>query len=50
MVHNGIIDNAAELRQRLTDDGVELVSDTDTEVIAHLVARSDGGHARGPGQ
>ena len=41
VVHNGIIDNAAELRQRLTDDGVELVSDTDTEVIAHLVARSD---------
>ena len=42
VVHNGIIDNAAELRQRLTDDGVELASDTDTEVIAHLVARSDG--------
>ncbi len=41
VVHNGIIDNAAELRQRLTDEGVELVSDTDTEVIAHLVARSD---------
>jgi glucosamine--fructose-6-phosphate aminotransferase (isomerizing) len=41
VVHNGIIDNAAELRQRLTDEGVELVSDTDTEVIAHLVAGSD---------
>jgi glutamine---fructose-6-phosphate transaminase (isomerizing) len=41
VVHNGIIDNAAELRQRLTDDGVELASDTDTEVIAHLVARSE---------
>jgi glutamine---fructose-6-phosphate transaminase (isomerizing) len=41
VVHNGIIDNAAELRQRLTDDGVELASDTDTEVIAHLVGRSD---------
>ena len=40
VVHNGIIDNAALLRQRLTDDGVELVSDTDTEVFAHLVARS----------
>jgi glucosamine--fructose-6-phosphate aminotransferase (isomerizing) len=40
VVHNGIIDNAAELRQRLIDDGVELASDTDTEVIAHLVARS----------
>ena len=40
VVHNGIIDNAATLRQRLTDRGVELVSDTDTEVIAHLVAAS----------
>ena len=40
VVHNGIIDNAATLRQRLTDRGVELVSDTDTEVIAHLVATS----------
>ena len=40
VVHNGIIDNAASLRQELADEGVELVSDTDTEVIAHLVARS----------
>ncbi|MDH2412714.1 glutamine--fructose-6-phosphate transaminase (isomerizing) [Nocardioides sp. CER19] len=40
VVHNGIVDNAAVLRQRLADDGVELVSDTDTEVFAHLVARS----------
>ena len=41
VVHNGIIDNAAALRQVLVADGVELVSDTDTEVIAHLVARSE---------
>ncbi len=41
VVHNGIIDNAAALRQRLTDDGVELTSETDTEVLAHLVARSE---------
>jgi glucosamine--fructose-6-phosphate aminotransferase (isomerizing) len=40
VVHNGIIDNAAALRQQLTDDGVDLASDTDTEVLAHLVARS----------
>jgi glucosamine--fructose-6-phosphate aminotransferase (isomerizing) len=40
VVHNGIIDNAAALRAELGDAGVELVSDTDTEVIAHLVARS----------
>lgn len=41
VVHNGIIDNAAALRARLTNEGVSLVSDTDTEVFAHLVARSD---------
>jgi glutamine---fructose-6-phosphate transaminase (isomerizing) len=40
VVHNGIIDNAASLRQRLADEGVDLASDTDTEVLAHLVARS----------
>jgi glucosamine--fructose-6-phosphate aminotransferase (isomerizing) len=40
VVHNGIIDNAATLRQRLADDGVDLVSDTDTEVLAHLIGRS----------
>ncbi|WP_395690259.1 glutamine--fructose-6-phosphate transaminase (isomerizing) [Nocardioides sp.] len=41
VVHNGIIDNAAALRQRLSDEGVELASDTDSEVVAHLVARSE---------
>ena len=42
VVHNGILDNAAALRRELADAGVDLVSDTDTEVIAHLVAQSDG--------
>jgi glutamine---fructose-6-phosphate transaminase (isomerizing) len=41
VVHNGIIDNAAALRHRLADEGVDLVSDTDTEVLAHLVALSE---------
>jgi len=41
VVHNGIIDNAAALRQQLTADGIDLVSDTDTEVLAHLVGRSE---------
>jgi len=40
VVHNGILDNASALRAALTDAGVELVSDTDTEVLAHLVERS----------
>jgi glucosamine--fructose-6-phosphate aminotransferase (isomerizing) len=37
VVHNGIVENAAELRAKLVAEGVEPVSDTDTEVIAHLV-------------
>jgi len=41
VVHNGIIDNASTLRARLADEGVELASDTDTEVLAHLVGRSE---------
>lgn len=41
VVHNGIIDNSAILRHQLRDDGVDLASDTDTEVLAHLIARSD---------
>jgi glucosamine--fructose-6-phosphate aminotransferase (isomerizing) len=41
VVHNGIIDNAAGLRDELAGAGVDLVSDTDTEVLAHLVASSE---------
>lgn len=41
VVHNGIIDNSATLRRQLSDDGIDLASDTDTEVLAHLIARSD---------
>ena len=41
VVHNGIIDNAASLRSELADAGIDLASDTDTEVLAHLVALSD---------
>ncbi|WP_410571220.1 glutamine--fructose-6-phosphate transaminase (isomerizing) [Amycolatopsis sp. cmx-4-61] len=40
VVHNGIIDNADALRAQLADAGVELTSETDTEVLAHLIARS----------
>jgi len=41
VVHNGIIDNAATLRERLDARGVKFTSETDTEVIAHLIARSE---------
>lgn len=40
VVHNGILDNASALRASLTAADVTLTSDTDTEVLAHLVARS----------
>jgi glucosamine--fructose-6-phosphate aminotransferase (isomerizing) len=37
VVHNGIIENCRELRARLEADGHAFASDTDTEVIAHMV-------------
>jgi len=37
VVHNGIIENYEALRTRLTAAGYEFTSDTDTEVIAHLI-------------
>ncbi|MBO3752893.1 glutamine--fructose-6-phosphate transaminase (isomerizing) [Streptosporangiaceae bacterium NEAU-GS5] len=40
VVHNGIIENAAELRRKLEADGVVFASETDTEVLAHLIART----------
>ncbi|WP_432140790.1 glutamine--fructose-6-phosphate transaminase (isomerizing) [Streptomyces sp. bgisy084] len=40
VVHNGIIDNASDLRARLTAEGVVFASETDTEVLAHLIGRS----------
>ncbi len=39
VVHNGIIENFAELRTGLQADGYEFVTQTDTEVVAHLVTR-----------
>jgi glucosamine--fructose-6-phosphate aminotransferase (isomerizing) len=45
VVHNGIIENFDELRAALERDGVEFASDTDTEVVAHLVGRDVAGGA-----
>lgn len=39
VVHNGIVENATELRAGLERQGVEFRSQTDTEVLAHLIAR-----------
>jgi glucosamine--fructose-6-phosphate aminotransferase (isomerizing) len=38
VVHNGIIENAEQLRDNLVARGVKLVTDTDTEALAHLIA------------
>ena len=38
VIHNGIIENFAELRDELAASGVVLSSETDTEVVAHLLA------------
>ena len=40
VVHNGIIENHLELKQRLEKKGVVFQSDTDTEIAAHLVDRA----------
>ncbi len=37
VIHNGIIENFLELKDRLTQQGHHFASDTDTEVIAHLI-------------
>lgn len=40
IVHNGIIENVEELQAKARVDGVVFVSDTDSEVLAHLIARA----------
>ena len=37
VVHNGIIENYAQLRQRLQEKGYHFASETDTEVLAHML-------------
>ncbi len=44
VVHNGIVENFEELRAELTADGYVFTSETDTEVIAHLVQRELASH------
>ncbi|MFQ5932168.1 MAG: class II glutamine amidotransferase, partial [Nitrospiraceae bacterium] len=39
LVHNGIIENYLPLKQRLEQDGYRFESETDTEVVAHLIGR-----------
>src|SRR5689334_10879981 len=44
LIHNGIIENFASLKAELAAAGVEFVSQTDTEVAAHLLARAYAEH------
>lgn len=44
VVHNGIIDNYAQLKKELIDQGVHFASATDSEVVAHLVERALNGN------
>src|SRR5436190_9224172 len=39
LVHNGIIENFQELRAELEEEGVRFATETDTEVVAHLLTR-----------
>lgn len=39
LVHNGIIENYLDLKKKLTDEGYRFSSETDTEVICHLIAK-----------
>ena len=39
IVHNGILDNARFLRTRLLNQGVKIVSETDSELLVHLIAK-----------
>ena len=48
VVHNGIVENYIELREELGAEGCAFSSDTDTEVIAHIIERClDGRRRRG---
>ncbi len=44
VVHNGIVENHQELRDSLTADGYIFASDTDTEVIVHLIHKLSAEH------
>ena len=49
VVHNGIIENYGALRTMLKKQGHKFVSETDTEVLAHLIEAAFDGEARGRG-
>ncbi len=50
LVHNGVIENYLQLRDRLAQDGHEFRSETDTEVLAHLIGTFYDGSDEADGQ
>jgi glutamine---fructose-6-phosphate transaminase (isomerizing) len=48
VVHNGIVENYLSLKKKLTEDGHKFTTETDTEIIAHLIESYS--HPRGNGQ
>lgn len=40
VVHNGIIENYLEIKERLINDGCKFISETDTEVLPHLIKKN----------
>ena len=46
IVHNGIIENYASLKAKLIEKGITFKSETDTEVVAHLIARNYNGNLK----
>jgi glucosamine--fructose-6-phosphate aminotransferase (isomerizing) len=42
VVHNGIIENYADIKQQLETEGHKFITETDTEVIAHLIEKNFG--------
>src|SRR5260370_17257334 len=52
VVHNGIIENYLDLKKQLQKEGHTFVTETDTEIVAHLLdpERKDGGVDKGRGR
>lgn len=46
LVHNGIVENYREIKEELQKDGIVFTSETDTEVLAHLIGKYYSGNLR----
>ena len=40
VVHNGIVENYLQLKKKLIEEGHKFTTETDTEVIAHLIEKA----------